>query len=209
MCLFVSPILINNNAVTLLILTLSHIVFQRLPSKLQSTRRFLSHRSYSAALARCPTANQSQGGQEPCLLCQWWRMFGMSKGAQDEAKKEQKNKNFTTKSKKKTPKQSKQLSYIIYLPPCWILAPTWLLYDTRDPRPCQECDRGSEWHRVCVCVLGVVLCPAVAEQNRTSVGCSQTRSERKMENRGGEAESVADVLRAHWPVLFHRNRNKL
>ena len=75
----------------------------------------------------------------------FWREYA----AQDEAKKEQKNKNFTTKKKKETIQAIKLYNHP---PPRWILAPTWLPYDTRDPRLCEECNGGLERECVCVCV---------------------------------------------------------
>lgn len=85
------------------------------------------------------------------------------------AKKEQKNKNFTTKKKKETIQAIKLYNQ---LTTSWILAPTWLPYDTRDPTLCPECDR------VCVCLEWYCV---QLQQDRTSVGCSQARSERERE----------------------------
>lgn len=57
--------------------------------------------------------------------------------------------------KEKRGKQWQQLSYVINLPPRWILAPTWLCYDSGDLRRCEECDR------VRVCLQS----PAAEEQD--------------------------------------------
>lgn len=69
--------------------------------------------------------------------------------AQDEAKKEQKNKNFTTKKKKETIQAIKLYNQSTTTQD---FDPTWLPYDTRDPRLFWECDRGSEQEHVCACV---------------------------------------------------------
>lgn len=143
------------------------------------------------------SVSQSRCGPGALLLCQDRRMFGTSRWRRMRPRK---NKRTKTSLQRKRKKQSKQLSYIISPPPCWILAPTWLPYDTRDPRLCQECGRGSE-QRVCVClcVFGVVLCPAAAGQNICWMQSGQVRQTKQKFKRRWQ---LCRVLIRVMPVPF-------
>lgn len=108
--------------------------------------------------------------------------------AQDEAKKEQKNKNLTTKKKKETTQAIK-----LYNQPT----------TTLDLRPHvaslqhQGPQTVSGMWRVqsnIVCVFGEVLCPAAAEQDICRMQSGQVR---ETEDRNKEAESVADKHSAY------------
>ncbi len=142
--------------------------------------RFINIQKSCCVPTSCPSANHVVA-QEPCGYVRTGGCLACVGGAGwgQERTKEQK-----TSLQRKRKKQSKQLSYIINPPPRWIWAPTWLPYNTRDPRLCQECGRGSERVCVCVCmcVFGVVLCPAAAGQNICWMQSGQVR-ERERETR--------------------------
>lgn len=148
--------------------------------------------------------------QEALLFRQDRRIFDVSRRTQDEAMKEQKNRNFDYKEKEKKEQQSKQLSYIINLPQRWIFAPTWLLsYDTRDPRLCKNV---AEVWNTSVCVYVFVLCPAVTGQNICWMQSGQVREEKKawagmrmsqgwtFRGLTGDKYLCLDSICLHWPT---------
>lgn len=98
--------------------------------------------------------------------------------AQDEAKKEQKNKKTSLQRKRK--KQSKQLSYIINLRHAGFWPPRGFLTTLGTP-DCVKNVTGvqSKCVCVCLCVFGVVLCPAAAGQNICWMQSGQVRESRR------------------------------
>lgn len=122
-------------------------------------------------------------------------MFGMSKWRRMRPRKNKRTKTWLQRKKK----QPKQLSYIINPQPRWIWAPTWLPYDTRDPRLCRECDG----FRVTLCVCLERSCVQL-QLNRTSVGCSQARSERLRTGTKKQSQwQISTVLIRGARVQFH------
>lgn len=123
-------------------------------------------------------------------------MFGMSKWRRMRPRKNKRTKTWLQRKRKKQPKQ---LSYIINPQPRWIWAPTWLPYDTRDPRLCRECDG----FRVTLCVCLERSCVQL-QLNRTSVGCSQARSERLRTGTKKQSQwQISTVLIRGARVQFH------
>lgn len=122
-----------------------------------------------SGLTSCPSANQQLS---PRSLACYVRAGGCLAGVggtgwgQDKKKSKSKRTKASLQRKRRKKQQSEQLSYIINLPPCWILAPRGLL--TTPGRP-------DGVRNVCVCVFGVVLCPAAAGQNICWVQSSQVR----------------------------------
>lgn len=142
-----------------------------------------------------PSANKSDR-QGALLLCQWWWMFGMSKWCRMRPRKNKRTKTWLQRKRKKQPKQ---LSYIINPQPRWIWAPTWFPYDTRDPRLCRECDGFRE--TLCVCLERSCV---QLQLNRTSVGCSQARSERLRTGTKKQSQwQISTVLIRGARVQFH------
>lgn len=121
------------------------------------------------------SVNQSCCRPGALLLCQDWWMFGASRRR---GMRPRKNKRTKTSLQRRRKKQSKQLSYIINLPQRWILAPTWLPYNTRDPR-LRKNVAGVRSESVFECVCLEWYCVQL-QRDRTSVGCSQARSQREM-----------------------------
>lgn len=128
------------------------------------------HVSYNTVMmfnASCLSTNHVVA-QEPCCYVRTggcWVWVGGTGGGQERTKEQK----LHYREKKETIQAIK-----LHNQPTPTLAPTWLPYDTRDPRLHKNV--AGVWTSVCVCVYLEWYCVQL-QQNRTSVGCSQARSE--------------------------------
>lgn len=137
------------------------------------TSIFVSYNDVQCELS----VNQSRCRPGSLLLCQDWSMLGMGRRHR---RRPRKNKRTKTSLERKRKKQSKQLSYIINPPQHW---PPHGSLTTPGTPGCTG--MWQAFGQMCVCVFGMVLCPAAAEQNICWMQSGQVRG---WEREGHEAE---------------------